>query len=178
MATVISSSLCQDFKPSEKLTVQVHKGCTTERLLYRMQRSANPWGPPGLGQLEIDFHYNVFIIYMGGNDISDGMCPGNIVSNLCRCVELLQTVRPGCIVAVSGLLPRPREPHLNHLVKLVNQLLQARLGRRFLAVYRRFLYAGEPNQELYSWDGVHLSKKGTETLQSSLTTAAIHLARQ
>jgi hypothetical protein len=172
--TVISSSICKYFEP-HGLTTQVYPGCTTRRLLKIISRSAYSERPPRPGQRDIDFNFDNFILYIGGNDISDGVPWETVVQNICEIVLVLRHVKPWAMICISGLLPRPREPEYACNIRAVNRRLRQIFDIAYIPSHKRFLHCGMPRLGLYRRDGVHLSRQGTRSLQRCFLNVAAHL---
>lgn len=172
-ATVISSSMCRGFEPCARLTTQVFPGCTTARLLNKIRRAASHTGRPRRG--DVDLSYSRIIIYIGGNDVSDGVPVQSIILNILAILMVLHGARPGARIAVSGLLPRPREPELAVKIREVNRILKRLLGHCFIPAQRRFLRRQSPRLDLYTRNGVHLNRDGSRMLQQCYLNAAIFM---
>ncbi len=143
-----------------------------------MRRSCYPSREsiPGQRDIEVD-SYDRFIIYIGGNDISDGVPMKTIQKNLLCLVICLRMKKPFASIVVCGLLPRPREPELAGNLRTLNRWLAKTFNddyTRYTPVQNRFLRHYQPRLDLYR-DGVHLNPKGREVMQSWLVKVARHM---
>jgi hypothetical protein len=165
--TVISSSICKSFEPCPQLTTQVYPGCTTERLLRYVHRSAYGTAhAPQPGQRHVNLAFN---------DVSDGVPVDTIVGNIIATVVTLLTVNPSAAVSVSAILPRPREPERSGDIRAVNRRLKRIFGQSYISAPRSFLHHRRVKMEMFRRDGVHLSRRGTAALQSCFVNAAMHM---
>ena len=132
--------------------VHCFPGTTIERLQRRLLAS------PRL----LKHQSSSIFLMVGTNDISNKRSIDAVVTDLLRLQEIVKIVsdRP---VYVCGILPRLDQPHLNHIVKVVNKRLKKNLGLGYVHP-KPFLFAGKPKPGLYAPDGLHLNPEGKAVL--------------
>jgi lysophospholipase L1-like esterase len=105
------------------------------------------------------------LVYAGDNDLGDGRSPEDVLASLRDLLHQADALLGPIPLAFLSIKPSPARQYLDERIRRANALtrdeISARSGGRFIDVYPRMLNAaGRPLAELYTADGLHLSRLG------------------
>lgn len=126
-------------------------------------------------------NHDLVIIHVGTNNVERNSV-GEICRQFGRLIQAIHHFNPTAKVAVSSILPRPKDWDVyGQKVMDINKALvrlQRNLDFTFLKTYRPFWnnYTHMPRSNHFARDGLHLSALGVAMLKNSLEGAAKRLA--
>ncbi len=129
-------------------------GSTLAACVWYFERVMKPYQPKRL------------VFYAGDNDLGDGRHPEEIFiffQQLVARVDKRFGAIPCYFVSLKPSLARWRQlDQYRFTNKIINQEIATHDSNwKFIDVYSKMLHSGGmPEQKLYAWDGLHLSKEG------------------
>jgi hypothetical protein len=122
-------------------------------------------------------NFKILLLHYGTNDLRTDIhfteCADRLVASLDRAISYIQGVNPNGVIAVSGIIPRPKE-----LKKGKTDMDEARVyanvamrgfceqhGIEYLTT-ETCLKGQDPTKEIYCNDGIHLTEDGALYLQN------------
>jgi hypothetical protein len=164
--TILSDSICQLVQNCVQTKTQaIHGGVMANFPMYCRRGSCTVR------------NFKILIFHYGTNDLRTDIhfteCADRIVASLDRSIAYIQGINPNGVIAVSGILPRPKE-----LKKGETDMEEARVyanvamrgfceqhGIEYLTS-ETCLKGQDPTKEIYANDGIHLSFDGATYLQN------------
>ena len=125
--------------------------------------------------------YDHVILHVGTNNtwgnVERRSLAADMTSKMHILVGLIRLFNPTCKIAISSLLPRPRDAQKSdQLFQFLNDHLSTISGTRFINSYRRFQYGGKTLNDMF-YDGLHL-KYQSKQLLSDCFKQYLHHARR
>ncbi len=120
-------------------------------------------------RLVTPFHPRLVVLHAGGNDLSDGRSPAQIVADLEEFTTKLHAALPDTRLVYIGLFPAPirlkLQEQYHETTRLVHALLRRERRVMFIDPAKALLSKeGEIRPELYEGDRLHLNAQGYELL--------------
>jgi lysophospholipase L1-like esterase len=106
------------------------------------------------------------IIYCGENDLasSDSLTPVMVLDRFYILFDLIRTRYPNVPVAFVSMKPSPSRWHLKEKYmegnRLIKDFLSSRSNTAYIDVWNPMLENGNPRQELFIADNLHMNAKG------------------
>ena len=127
-----------------------------------------------------DLHsYNDIVIHAGTNDVSKNIALDESISAMEASITLIMVKAPTAQVHISAICPRTKDP-LQHKIDTLNAAfkdLATRLDCNFIDSAKQMVYQNGRIDETQLADGLHLSKRGMETLTAALVERVPGLLR-
>ncbi|WAR01776.1 LOW QUALITY PROTEIN: hypothetical protein MAR_008334, partial [Mya arenaria] len=122
-----------------------------------------------LEKWEVDDLKNV-ILYIGGNDVSDGQDLREMYKQMKNGIESVQRRNPYCEMYVCTICPRA-DCDVSQANKMLAALCEE-TGAKLINTFNKFVFGdGSSIPEYYNHDGIHLNKKGTSALVRTINTS-------
>ncbi len=112
----------------------------------------------------IDFakDYDKIFLCIGTNDLARGKSEEDITANIVNILTKLQGLSPNSEIYVQSIFPtRENVVRPNERIMIVNKLLNQnseKIGYQFLDFYEHFIDETNRLKELYTEDGLHLTR--------------------
>lgn len=114
------------------------------------------------------------VIYSGENDLAPGdVTPDTVFQRFKKAYELIRSRFAETPVLYVSIKPSPSRNHLKHLMiasnNRIRDFLQSEKNARFIDVFTPMLDAqGNPRQELFVADDLHMNARGYELWKSKI----------
>ena len=159
---VISDSLLKHCRTPGHANIHAISGLTTESLIGKIRRNC-------LDKYGTSVNWNRYylcILHVGTNDVGKGK-GDYVVDNLIEVVREIRTHRPNLDIAISGILPRPKDHKdtSDILIKINRDLkdwCDSKDYLHFHPSYKSFIRHKRPieDQNLFAQDRLHLGDFG------------------
>ena len=158
---IVGDSIIKLLKVTNQADVVSFPGINIDRLYWKIRLSG----------LKLS-QYKIIVLHVGTNDIAS-FSPVDFVRKYLRLISAVKKCNESAIVAVSSILPRPRDPdQVNNQIAFINRELKKfglQLGFSFIPSYRPFILKDKSiNLNLFACDKLHLSFRGSVALRNNL----------
>jgi len=124
-------------------------------------------------RIVVPYRPRLIVLYAGDNDLDSGRAPAQLRLDFLAFVERVRRDMPHVRIAYIASKPSPLRAHLLDAQRQANALIRdeaARLrGVDFVDVYTPMLdAAGQPREELFIADRLHLNRQGYELWRDTL----------
>lgn len=118
------------------------------------------------------------VIYAGDNDLADGRHPEEVYLFFCALAEKMEKWLPGIPLTFLSIKISPSRWAIADRMQLANELIKAEIEKnpdyQYVDVATSLLTSnGQPRQELFEADGLHLSYSGYQAWQQALERSQI-----
>lgn len=114
------------------------------------------------------------VLYAGENDVDDGIAPEKVLANFKQFSKLVRAKFPKVKLLYISLKPSPSRWKLAEKFRQTNELIKAEIAKdkraEFVDVWQKMLDEnGEPKEEIFIEDKLHLNEKGYAIWREILT---------
>ncbi len=107
----------------------------------------------------------VVVLYAGANDLSAGQSPASVADDFRELVSTIHAELPETRILFLSMKPsilrRERWPQMERANRSIREMCEADPRLVYVDVATAMLdREGEPREELFVWDGLHLNEKG------------------